>query len=75
MPISLPIDSETAKNQEKIKKLAKKYDLDRLDVSIGVPYDLIHIYAIKGDKHRSATINENHINWHSVQNVIETLFQ
>jgi metal-responsive CopG/Arc/MetJ family transcriptional regulator len=67
-------NSDTAKNQRKVKRLAMLYNLDRLDVRISPVTDIIEIFAIKGDKTREATINQSIIDWRNVEHVVSALF-
>jgi hypothetical protein len=73
MPVSLPPDSEAAKNQKKGKRLAALYNLDRLDVSINPLNECIDVMFVKNDDIRHATINQTIIDWRTVDHVINAM--
>lgn len=71
----IPDNSETAKHQRKIKRLAMLYNLDRLDVDNTPLHAGIDIMAIKGDQVRHASINQDILDWRSIEHVVSSLFQ
>lgn len=67
-------DSDTAKLTKRLKRIQTLYNLARLDVIKNPLYDYVDVYAEKGDMTRTARINENYIDWRSVEHVVSTLF-
>lgn len=67
-------NSATANNQWRTQELAKKYGLDRLDVDATLLDGLIYVHGRKGDKMLTVAINQQKLDWESVEHVVSDMF-